>query len=389
MELVPYQAQQLGQLAQGVDVLALVNAANQISKFLPHNSLPVTGRALKGIAKGAYKATKHFVKGHYYAVKGASGLYKGRKSRARTTRTVKRIMPPKRSYYRGRRSRGRGRKRRRRRGRRSSMRRDIAILKKRTEQSLSTYIKKENSYSTVKSGNGTCDYLLLDINNITLTDAAIDSVKYFDPATPGTLVNVDLSTANVQNIVRVKNVWGRIRLANNYGIPVQMDVYVLRPKVDTAVEPEAAMTDSLAEMSNGSITDKSIYPTDCHDFNDFWAIEKHRRRVVQPGQTMSMSAYIRGYDYDVSFATDHSLEYQKQFGARVFFIRALGTTSHGATSGLGHTDAGVDIFMETTHTIRYPGGANIEYLEVVDATPSVVGARTVSIPANDQAVFTL
>lgn len=282
------------------------------------------------------------------------------------------------------------RKYRKRYNKKKTLTRKVNELSRQVKSTTSKYIKKSRNFDQLI--NTTDNYVNMvshAICSITQLQAAIDSVKYFDPSVPGTLINVDLSAPTFQNQVYFKRVWGRITARNNYGVPCKVTLYVCTNKKDTSITPITAINNGLADMSNGAINDTLVYPTDVHDFNDLWNIEKSKSFVLNPGDECSISHSVKPFRYDVSLSDSHNTEYAKYFHGSVLMIRLTGILCHGATSGASTIKAGVDYHYDRIYEVQYPGGADTTYLEISDNPETMVGTATVSIPDAQQAIYTL
>lgn len=286
-------------------------------------------------------------------------------------------------------------KRRPYRGRRKScstkkLSKEVAKIKKQVSANTSTFIQKNRAFSSALVPNTTeVVYNTFSLNSLTNLESAIDAVKYFDPNTPGTLITVNLSTPTFQNQVRFTSCYAKAICRNNYSVPANVTIYVMSVKKDTGLAPTTVMTSSLADMSNTTITDPLIYPSDCHDFNDLWKITKSKSWLLSAGEECSLSHSMPSFNYDVSLSDAHNLFYQKGFHGSVFLVRVTGVLAHGSTSGHAQSKAGVDITYQRNYKINYPGGADIIYLESNDSPSAVVGTLQLSQLSNEQATYAL
>lgn len=254
------------------------------------------------------------------------------------------------------------------------IKKDIAVLKKQVKSNTSTYIKKFRTFGTsLSAANNQCDYHEVGMNSVSILQDVIDSVKYFDPSTPGTLINVDLSAPTFQNQVNFVKSYCKVLARANYSVPTRLTLYICECKKDTSIAPATAISNSLTDFSNAASTSPLVYPTDCHDFNDLWKIVASKRCVLQPGQEVSLSHSFKPFMYDVSLADSQSDSYQTYFHGSIMLIRVEGVTAHGSTSGTAQAQGGVDLEVERQHVVKYPGGADIVYMEVDDNPNTIVG----------------
>lgn len=266
--------------------------------------------------------------------------------------------------------------------------RKVQKLSDQVSANTSTYIKKYRICdSLLCASSNVVNYAVIQVNTKPVIEAVIDSVKYFDPSVPGTLINVDLTSATFQQEVRFSNVYSRCQVRNNYSVPAKVTIYFCKNKKDTSINPDTAISNSLTDMSNALITSPMIYPSDMHEFGDLWSISKSSTMVLEAGQELVMSNSLPSFKFDISHADDHALTYQRYFHGSCYLIRLEGVVGHGATSGTSRGKAGIDYCVDRHHTVKYSGGSDIIYLEVSDNSETVVGNNTVSQLANEQATY--
>lgn len=270
------------------------------------------------------------------------------------------------------------------------IRKEIRELKQKVNSNLSTYIKKARTVAQLTVANvGETAYLNTGINSLSVLDGVIDAVKYFDPATPGSLITVNLTLPTFQNQVRFVKSYSKTTCRNNYLVPCDIRIYYLENKLDTSISASSSMSNSLADMSNGSITSQLIFPSDCHDFNDIWSIKTSKHVILAPGAEVSLSWSCKPFLYDTSLNDSHASAYQKSNHGSEVLVRISGVMSHGSTSGVTIGKGGVDVSVERHHTVEYPGGSDIKYLEVADGLQTTAGTVQVSQLIASQQTYTL
>lgn len=266
----------------------------------------------------------------------------------------------------------------------------VSKISKQMKSNTATYKKKLRDYSTLRISNaGEAAYFSNAFNSTAIIESAIDSVKYFDPATPGTLINVDLTAPTFQNQVRITSSYSNMIAKNNYVVPVKCTMYVFKVRKDTSIGVTTSMSNSLSDMSNGTIASPLIYPSDCHDTMDLWKIDVSKSAILAPGEVMSLSKSYPSFSYDVSLTDSHSLSYQTAYHGSMLIVRIEGVVGHGSTSGINQLIGGVDIQYDRHHTVEYPGGADIKYLEVIAQPITVVGTLQVSQCNTEQEAYSL
>lgn len=270
-----------------------------------------------------------------------------------------------------------------------AIKKDLTKLKKRVDASLSTYIKKTRTVNACIATAGLCNYSSFAMNNVSNLQDVIDAVKYFDPSAPSTLINVDLSAPTFQNQVLFQTSYGKVMARNNYVVPVVVRIYWIEVRKDTSIAGETAISNSLSDMSNATISSPLVYPSDCHDFNDLWKISKSSVQELSPGQSCSLSWSCKPFSYDVSLSDSHTSSFQTYFHGSQCMVRVEGVPAHGSTSGVSQVGCGVDIHFERKHVVTYPGGTDVKFLEIDDNLDTIVGTLQVTQYDTAQEAYSL
>lgn len=274
--------------------------------------------------------------------------------------------------------------------RQTGLKQKVNRIQKQLATSEGTYVKKTRYHDQILVANvNEVNYGTLSFNSTVSLESAIDSVKYFDPAAPGTLVTVNLAAATYQQSVRFVNTYGRISIRNNFGVPCNATMYILKCKTDTSITPTTAMSNSLADESASTIVNPQIYPSDCHEFNDLWRIVRSKSVYLEAGKESSISMSLPAFNYDVSRSDTQTSAYQKYFHGSAFLVRLEGVMAHGATAGYGISKAGLDVAYDTHYVIKYPAGVNVNYIETSHTTSAFTGTVQVSELDVEQGTYTL
>jgi len=247
----------------------------------------------------------------------------------------------------------------------SSIKKRLRTVERHVKNDEGTLIYRYAKAATLRVATASkCIHGAYSSNYSAYIEQVLGQLRYFNPATPGTLTTVDLTSGTNQKEVQI-SCRGSMQLTNNYQTPAMVCLYLLRPKVDTDTNPVAAITNGMADTSSGPLTDTSItvYPTDSCQFNDLWIIEKSVRKVLSPGKTCMLSYSTKEFSYDPSFSDTHALTYQKSNQAKVFLVRIQGTMGHDTTVSTeqGTLLAGVDIAHSIKYVVKYPAGVKMDY----------------------------
>lgn len=212
------------------------------------------------------------------------------------------------------------------------------------------------------------------------TPSSIETVlaqcKYFDPATPGTLVVGSQAAGTYQRNTLIKSISAKLLLRNNYQSDVKVKVYLCHAKDDSNVSPEGAWSNAIADGSNlSALTELQQYPTDYDLFNDLYRSKVVVNTTLAPGQSITTANTEKDIEYNSAVMDTQSLTYQKQNKMFGWLVVISGTTMHNPATGVQSLGAGgVDALTSTTYRVKYDAGINIRYIYCVNDVP--VGADT-------------
>lgn len=206
------------------------------------------------------------------------------------------------------------------------------------------------------------------INDLTKLASAIESLRYYNPSVPGTLVTADGNTGTYQRDFYFKRSYSKIMVRNNYQVPVNVTLYLFRVKESTSINPQDAFTNGLADIGNPSASSCLVYPTDSQELKDLYKIEKTKSVYLQPGSQIQMTASFKPFQFDPSFVDDHTSNFQKAYGGGSFACRISGALGHDtiSTGAQGSLAAAIDYQVDNTFEIIYAAGADIKTVEVED-----------------------
>lgn len=258
---------------------------------------------------------------------------------------------------------------------------DIREIKRSLDTQMSTYVKKRIAPTAINiAAVNTVDYGWLNFNGKDVIEDVIDAVKYFDPSVPGTLITVDLTAPTYQNEVRITSCYGGIEVRNNYLVPVRFSYYWVMPKIDTNENPEDAVTNGLTDIASATVTSAALFPSDSMLFTKLWKIVKSDTKLLYPGQDCSASYAVKDILYDNSLVDTHTTTFQCKMKSFALLMRIEGVPCHDSVTGnVALSRAGVDVVYKRYHTVKYPGGADIKYIEVSDGLQAIANTPNVSL----------
>lgn len=230
------------------------------------------------------------------------------------------------------------------------------------------------------------------LNAYAEVEGVLGQLKYYDPAVPAALVTADGTTGSYSKNFLFKPSYMKVTLRNNYQVPCIARVYQLKVKTDTNITPETAWSNGMTDVSNGTVNDIGIYPSDSPQFGDFWAISNQTTIRLEPGQEKRFTISAPQFNYDPSVTDNHTLSYQCDQHARAIMVSICGAIGHDSavTTEFGKLPAGVDIDLYKVYTVEYDAGANIKYIFLSNGYSTFTNGGLVSNkPVADNQAYSL
>lgn len=237
-----------------------------------------------------------------------------------------------------------------------------------------------NESITVSRGTGA---------SLTELEAAMANLRYFDPGT-NALVTADPSSGTYDRELTVQKNY-HLLLRNNYQVPCEVRVYGMIPKHPTSVAPSTAWTNGLTDSGNPSAVSTLVYPSDSRELRETYTTVKSVKKILQPGQQIELSHFVPKFDYEFSYADEHTLNYHKQYGAHIWLIRVQGVLGHDSSAAeYGTMIGGVDCQETVTHKFFYDAGKDLEDYSVSDQSNGFTNGGLVSNkPASGQQAYSI
>jgi hypothetical protein len=214
----------------------------------------------------------------------------------------------------------------------------------------------------VKYFNFACNYFS-DYEDV------IDSLKFYNPATPSTLTSTNVNLGGNNQTILFPQIVSTIRLHNNYQVPVNVTVYLVEVTGDTSHNPLTCIQNGLVNVGNPPNTSTLIYPTDSPMFRQLWKIVKCKKVIIQPGDMFTMSSCVKNLRYTPQKHDDHSSAFQRKERTRYWLFRMLGKLGHDTVLDSDQqTDlqAAVDYEHIRKYVVKYDGGSKMTEIEVDD-----------------------
>lgn len=241
----------------------------------------------------------------------------------------------------------------------------IRNLQRHDRASLGTCTTRNLYSGTLRSAvnaqaAGTTDFPL----SVAVIEAQLANLKFFNPATPGTLTSASGVSGTYQRNMLFKSVSSKLCLRNNYQSDADVSLYLCACKDDTDLSAYTAWQNGITKGSNLSATSQiGQYPSDYNVFNDLYKIVKTHKMVLTPGQYFTTSNTVDNVEYDSSTVDAHNLTHQTEYKNFQWLIIVKGVISHDTSVATEQTlaQAGVDWQMSNTYVIEYNAGTNITF----------------------------
>lgn len=206
-------------------------------------------------------------------------------------------------------------------------------------------------------------------STVSLMEAAIVNLKYYDPSTPATLLTADASSGAFQKEILFKRQSSQIKMRNNYAVDCEVTVYLCKPKEDTSIEPNTAWSNGCTDGSNTANTVLGQFPTDYPQFRDIFSSKRMIKKQLSPGQEIICKHSESDCSYDPSITDSHALTYQKRNKAFAFMVVLRGILSHDVNlDEQGVSAAGLDIEQTHSYLINYDAGIDLEFTYLSSST---------------------
>jgi len=265
--------------------------------------------------------------------------------------------------------------------------RDVRQLKQEQEREIAIHTAKYRDTGRVLSLANQCSYLSVSSSDAGSYETILSQLRYYDPSSPSTLVNADGTTGTYDKNFNFTKIYAKMNVRNNYQVPCKVTIFVVKPKQTTSISPITAYTNGLSDVGNPTSTSPLLHLTDSPQFNDLWKIESSVKKVLQPGEELSLiHTQKKPSIYDPSLTDSQTQTYQTKFYCRQFVIRVEGILGHDTSADeQGTMLAGVDYQQNRRWEVHYDAGIPLNYLTQVDLSDSFTNGGVCSqkpIPDN-------
>lgn len=261
-----------------------------------------------------------------------------------------------------------------------TLKKQVQQLQRIAKSSMGTLIYRQRTTSRILSSVNQKNYGFTGSQNETSQyETVLAQLRFFNPSTPGTLVQGNGSTGTYYRQFLFKSVASKLQVSNNYQVPCRVRVYCCMTKRDTNINPATAFENGLADIGAPSANSILTYPTDSKEFNDLYSIVKKRDILMQPGKIITCNYAVKNIMYEPALSDDQTQTYQKKNKTFFWFIMVYGALGHDSSADQqGTLSAGIDVMNTTTYTVEYDAGIDLKYVYIDDTSDSFTNGGLVS-----------
>lgn len=210
------------------------------------------------------------------------------------------------------------------------------------------------------------------LNNLSDVNTQASALRYFDPATPGTLIVSDVGSASYSQKLDMK-CSAKIIFKNSYQTPVMIRVAAMRPKTDTAVSPSSAFSDGLVDVGGNADTSMLVYWSDSALLKSLYKSDGEKTATLVCGESIELNVNVGHWTFDPSVGDSQVYQYQKKLKACVLLVRLEGVIAHdsGTSANVGSMQGGVDYHANITWTTKYEAGVDIHFYDINDQSATM------------------
>lgn len=226
--------------------------------------------------------------------------------------------------------------------------------------------------------------------SIAILEGQLGQTRYYNPADPANLTTADATTGTYSKNFLV-SIRSTLSLKNNGRVPVRVALHACVPKADTSITPTVAYTNGLADVGNPTITIPLTSWRDSREFVRLWTLKPGKNKILQPGESVSVTHVVPYFKYDPAISDSHSDTYQKKAGAHYFVWRVRGCPSHDktTTANVGTAAGEVDMTFQQETNVKYEAGVDLKYIVVSDGYSAQAAGPVMSQKATGNYVYSL
>lgn len=258
-------------------------------------------------------------------------------------------------------------------------------------------LEARNPVATLTVRNTVVGYLNCTANQMNQTalvaagtgaqlQGAMASMRFYDPATNA------LVTANPSVLTAATNiqcsVFTKMKLRNNYVVPVEITLIYARPKILTSDSIGTSFANSMTDQQNPSITSGLVNVSDALQLKKEWSIKMTKKLTLDAGKEVDYAVLVNKFKWMPSFYDTNTEAYNPKANGYNWYLRVYGVMAHIDTAiTQGRSPAAVDWEEDVTYVFTYDAGVALKDYVVTNGGTAIATANVGACPIPDNVVF--
>lgn len=241
-----------------------------------------------------------------------------------------------------------------------------------------TYRKRSTSqFSVVANAQATLGFTMNSIGEIESDPCT--QLYYYDPSTPGTLLNPDYTSGTYSRDLNVQSSGVQVTFKNNTTGVANLRVYWCTPNADTSITPEVYW-DNICADNPTTITKETIGTSPNDLRTPLWNYQKVKSCRLEPGKSCMVKKFLSQFQYKPALSDVHALFYQRKYKAGFFMAVLVGDIAHDdtTTANIGRSSATLDCEIKKFWKVQYAAGVNIRYTYDSNAFDTMAAGATIA-----------
>lgn len=188
-------------------------------------------------------------------------------------------------------------------------------------------------------------------------EAFLDTLVFADTSVDP----VGIKTSNIVSSTTAQKIQVEVgtftRWANNFAVPIWLDVYLFVPKGDTDDTPTSLFVDGLVPIGSVTVNSVFVHPSWSENLKSIYEMANHKKVCLAPGESVSLS-FKKKFRYD---PTDNNIvpeNYRRKYGSHFYNARIEGVVGHGhdVNADICSSAASIDFHTDVKVKVIYDGG---------------------------------
>lgn len=265
----------------------------------------------------------------------------------------------------------------------------VKTLEREVRSDMGIMIYRLRNVNVVLVAQGQAANGYMELNSGLTIESALNNLKYYDPATPGTLVTAAFTSGTFAKRVLIKRATLSVVLKCNYQTPVKLECYWVTCKVDSSTNINTAYTNGIADDPGAaSSLNQLIHLRDSPQVHDLYQLKHCWTGLVLPGREKKFQTKRYNIEYDPATADTVTTTFRRDLKYVALHVRVFGVLGHDTVNAAeqGVMQGGIDYHADQEYIIEYNAGVGIKYHVISDdgdQTWTTAGVQS-AMPVSDQ-----